>query len=824
MLARLLNFFSRFSSTRRKKLVFNDVSSEKLHGPLVRQASEKPRAKRMQRVDQKQQNERDELEPAIRAALISSMLENFWANLMGAACAAVAAVMTALRTGDKLLWPMAALVVTMGMVRTLRAYKYEHRTLTFEEAQHLAPRYAAEAMAYAAVFGLWCFTTIFRNNDPVADLLCVAVTVGYAAGAAARNYGNPKLVQGHILLSCAPMALALFLNGDFYYVGLATLLGLFFVGMRHINLSLHAIFVKALTSSFREAALANQFDAALNNMPHGLCMFRADHELAVINRRFMEIVSISDDVVQSNASTAAEVVAACVAAGSVSAESSEMILAGIENTRTREVVTLDPDLARGRSLSWTFQPMADGGTVMLLEDITERKNAEARISHLARYDELTALPNRVHFRDEIEQLLLAISHNSECMSALLLIDLDQFKQVNDTLGHPCGDQLLCAVANRLREMLRPEDFVARFGGDEFVVFQQNVRSPEEVASLARRIVERLSERYRIDNHLVEIGASVGIALTVPEATSADTLLKNADMALYRAKADGRGTFSFFREELAQIVEARRILELDLRKALANEEFELFYQPLVNLKSGKISTCEALLRWNHPGRGMVSPVDIIPVAEDMGLIVDLGRWILRKACMECTRWPEAVSVAVNFSPQQFHQRDILNEIRYALDASGLPAQRLEIEITESLLLRNTQLTHDILSQLLALGVRISLDDFGTGYSSLSYLHNFPLQKVKIDRSFLEGIDSDRPLTLLRGMARLFADLGMSVVVEGIETNEQFELISADGTVTEAQGYLFSRPVPAERIGQLLNASHGQLANEDCLDVAGSRAFA
>jgi diguanylate cyclase (GGDEF)-like protein len=409
------------------------------------------------------------------------------------------------------------------------------------------------------------------------------------------------------------------------------------------------------------------------------------------------------------------------------------------------------------------------------------------------------------------------------LSALLFIDLDQFKQVNDTLGHPCGDQLLCAVADRLRAMLRPEDFVARFGGDEFVVFQQNIHSSDEATVLARRIVDHLSERYKIDNHLVEIGASIGIALTSAGA-SADTLLKNADMALYRAKADGRGTFCFFHDEMAQIVESRRILELDLRKALANEEFELFFQPLVNLKSGKITTCESLLRWNHPVRGTVSPVDIIPVAEDMGLIVDLGRWILRKACMECMKWPEGVSVAVNFSPQQFHQRDVLSEIRYALEVSGLPAQRLEIEITESSLLRNTQLTHDVLAQLRAIGVRISLDDFGTGYSSLSYLHNFPLQKVKIDRSFLEGIDADRPLTLLRGVARLSADLGMQVVVEGIETNEQLELISADGSVTEAQGYLFSRPVPAVRIRQLLNASHGRRMADDQIVVLPSRSIA
>ena len=467
--------------------------------------------------------------------------------------------------------------------------------------------------------------------------------------------------------------------------------------------------------------------------------FGADGRLAVMNYRFSEMMELSDGLVQRGAS-ASDIIAACVGAGSISAASGKIILAEIENSQARGVITADPDLARNRSLSWTFQPMADGGAVVLLEDITERRNAEAKISHLARYDELTELPNRVNFRNEIERLLTG-EHGRNQLSALLFVDLDQFKQVNDTLGHPCGDQLLCAVSERLREMLRPEDFVARFGGDEFVVFQQNIHSPDDAAGLARRIVDRLSERYKIDNHLVEIGASIGIAMT-SRGVSADTLLKNADMALYRAKADGRGTFCFFRDEMAQVVESRRILELDLRKALANEEFELFFQPLVNLKSGRISTCEALLRWNHPVRGTVSPTDIIPVAEDMGLIVDLGRWILRKACMECMKWPEGVSVAVNFSPQQFHQRDVLSEVRYALEVSGLPANRLEIEITESSLLRNTQLTHDVLSQLHSLGVRISLDDFGTGYSSLCLSAQLPIAEGQ-DRPLVPGRDRQRP---------------------------------------------------------------------------------
>jgi diguanylate cyclase (GGDEF)-like protein len=764
-----------------------------------------------------------EVSPTISAALIDSLFEASGTVLTGIIFSAIAAAMTALKMGQHLIWVFVPLLIVAGALRAfdLRRYQARKSTLTAEEAAQWQHRYQIGAMIQAAAIGLWCSVTLLISDDAVVHMICLSVTTGIVAGAAGRAYGRQSIFRLQAVLMFGPTVIALALRGTPYYIAMSVVCAAFLMAVMQLSANLHRIFMRAVLAREREAALAGQFDTALNNMPHGLCMFRSDCRLAVVNHRFIEMMELSDDLVHRGVS-ASDIVDACVVAGSISAISGKMILAEIESSQARGIVTTDPDPIRGRSLSWTFQPMAGGGAVVLLEDITERRNAEAKISHLARYDELTALPNRVNFRDEIERLL-RVPHGADQLSALLFVDLDQFKQVNDTLGHPCGDQLLCAVADRLREMLRPEDFVARFGGDEFVVFEQNIHSDEDAAVLARRIVDRLSERYKIDNHLVEIGASVGIAMTLPGIT-ADTLLKNADMALYRAKADGRGTFCFFRDELAQTVEARRVLELDLRKALASEEFELFYQPLVNLKSGKITTCEALLRWNHPVRGTVSPIDIIPVAEDMGLIVDLGRWILRKACMECMKWPEGVSVAVNFSPQQFHQRDVLSEVSYALEVSGLPAQRLEIEITESSLLRNTQVTHDVLSQLRTLGVRISLDDFGTGYSSLSYLHNFPLQKVKIDRSFLEGIDTDRPLTLLRGVARLSADLGMSVVVEGIETNEQLELITADGTITEAQGYLFSRPVPAVRMRQLLNASHGRRVPEDQLVAIASRSMA
>jgi diguanylate cyclase (GGDEF)-like protein/PAS domain S-box-containing protein len=750
------------------------------------------------------EGEKLKVSPAIYAALVDSLFQNSASMFLGTLCAGVAALMTAVKTGDPWLWPCAAFIVLAGIVRSVQMRKYETRKTTIGEAEARIweVRYSIGSFLHAASLGIWCFVTLIGSDDPIAHLLCTASTIGYTAAGAGRNYGRPWIVQLHTVLACGPMALGLMLQGNRYYIGLGILLILFYAGLRKINISLHEIFANLLISRERESNIARQFDTALNNMPHGLCMFGADGRVAVINDRFNDMMGIERDR-ELLGSSLRELLSAGVGTNTISSECADDIVSEVRRARAAEITTENAGAGADRALEWTFQPMHGGGTVMLVEDVTERRNAQARINRMARYDELTGLPNRQSFRDEIAGYLAAGGKSA----ALLFIDLDQFKQVNDTLGHPAGDKLLCAVTGRLREVLGPDDYVARFGGDEFVVFQRNVQTREQSAELAAKIVDRLSERYEIDHHLIEIGASIGIAVTA-SGVGADALLKHADMALYRAKADGRGTYCFFREEMAESVEARRTLEIDLRQALAKEEFELYFQPLVNLKSGRISTCEALLRWRHPTRGLVSPADIIPVAEEIGLIIDLGRWILRKACMECMTWPEQVRVAVNLSPLQFHQRNVLDDIRYALSVSGLPAKRLEIEITESSLMRNTQWTRDALEQLRKEGVSISLDDFGTGYSSLSYLHSFPLHKVKIDRSFLEGIREDKPLTLLRGVARLSADIGMQVVVEGIETNEQLEIVAADGTVTEAQGYLFGRPVAASQIRQLLAASHGR----------------
>ncbi len=447
----------------------------------------------MQLLHRKKSPDEETLSPSIYAALVDSMCQNSWPMLFGAICAAAAALMTALKTGYAPIWPCALLIITIGIARAIQMRKYEKRTtvLSPEQAADFEPRYMLGAMLYAGVLGLWCAIVLLGTDDPIAHMLCTTVTIAYTGGGAARNYGRPRIVQLHILLSCGPMSLALAIHGDLYHIGLAGLLVLFFLGLKDINLSLHSIFVKALLANEREASIAAQFDTALNNMPHGLCMFDANGCLAVMNYRFHSMMGLKTDLIGSGAS-AAEVVAACLKAGTLTAANADTIIAQTARQQQAEIVTLYSTGSEERALAWTFEPMADGGTVVLVEDITARRNAEAKIGHMARFDELTGLPNRVHFRDEIGQMLAS---SRAPLSALLFVDLDQFKQVNDTLGHPSGDKLLCAVTARLRRLLRPEDFVARFGGDEFVVFQRGIQSTEDAAALARRIVDRLSERY-----------------------------------------------------------------------------------------------------------------------------------------------------------------------------------------------------------------------------------------------------------------------------------------------------------------------------------------
>jgi|tagenome__1003787_1003787.scaffolds.fasta_scaffold20884621_1 diguanylate cyclase (GGDEF)-like protein len=443
----------------------------------------------------------------------------------------------------------------------------------------------------------------------------------------------------------------------------------------------------------------------------------------------------------------------------------------------------------------------------LIEHLGARQTLEQRLEHMAHHDALTDLPNRLRLRQATENELARVQRGETI--AVLCLDLDHFKSVNDTLGHPAGDCLLRTVAERLRQSVRETDIVARVGGDEFAVVQVAAEQPRGAIVLADRLIETLAKPFDLDGHQVVIGTSIGIALAPSDGLDTDQLMKNADMALYRAKADGRGVSRFFEPEMDAKMQARRTLEIDLRKALVEDEFELYYQPLVNLQSDAVSGFEALLRWNHPTRGLVPPSEFIPVAEEMGLIVPLGEKILRQACTEAAGWPDDIKVAVNLSPVQFKSKTLALAVISALASSGLPPHRLELEITESVLLQDSELTLTTLHQLRALGVRIAMDDFGTGYSSLSYLRSFPFDKIKIDQSFVRDMSGkEDSIAIVRAVAGLGKNLGMATTAEGVETQEQLRYLRQEGC-TEVQGYLFSRPMPARNIRHLLERVRNEL---------------
>jgi diguanylate cyclase (GGDEF)-like protein len=450
--------------------------------------------------------------------------------------------------------------------------------------------------------------------------------------------------------------------------------------------------------------------------------------------------------------------------------------------------------------------MPDGGWVSTFEDITERRRAEAQIAHMSRHDALTDLPNRVLFREHMEQNLARVRRGEAL--AVLCLDLDYFKGINDSLGHAVGDAMLQAVAGRLRDCVREMDTVARLGGDEFAILQVGARQPADATGLAQRIVDMLGQPFDLAGHQLHIGVSVGIAVSPSDGDDPDQLMKNADLALYRAKEDGRNGFRFFEPEMDAKMRLRRTLEADLRKALTQGEFELFYQPVVNLRKNEITGLEALLRWHHPERGLVSPADFIPLAEEIGLIIPLGEWVLRQACAEAATWSSPVTVAVNLSPVQFKSKNLVATVVSALAASRLPPIRLEVEITETVLMQDNEATLDVLHQLRDIGVRISMDDFGTGYSSLSYLRRFPFDKIKIDQSFVRDlVMNGDSLSIVRAVTGLGSSLGMVTTAEGVETAEQLNVLRAEGC-TEVQGFVFSPPRPAREITKILRDFGGK----------------
>jgi diguanylate cyclase (GGDEF)-like protein len=543
-----------------------------------------------------------------------------------------------------------------------------------------------------------------------------------------------------------------------------------------------------------------RLDTAINNMTQGLLMFDSSRRLVVANQRYVEMFGVSTEVVKPGC-TMHELLNHRREIGSFKGDVDEYCAKLFRKMAQGKIFQTIMETADGGSIQVSYRPLPRGGWVTTLEDITERRRVEDRITHLAHYDALTDLPNRALFHEQLKRELARIAPGEQL--AVMYIDIDEFKSVNDTLGHLIGDELLKSVAVSLGRCVRDTDFVARLGGDEFAIVQTGVRTADDVTGLVTRVLDAIREPYECLGHQVTTDASIGIALAPQHGTDLDQILKNADLAMYAAKSAGRRTYRFFEPEMDARVRARRILEMDLRQAISDGAFEVHYQPCVSLRDNKITGCEALLRWRHSERGMISPAEFIPIAEETGLINQLGEWVLTTACAEATTWPDHIKLAVNVSPVQFKSGTLALKIVAVLAASGLPASRLELEITEAVLIRDDEAALAILHQLRAIGVGIALDDFGTGYSSLSYLQRFPFDKIKIDRCFVNDIaEPDGSSCIVQAVVNIAAARQMTTTAEGVETQQQRELLRALGCA-EMQGYLFSPAKPAAEIRQLFH---------------------
>lgn len=650
---------------------------------------------------------------------------------------------------------------------------------------HLVVASVAVGMAISALALLVASQRDHWDNTVIAgSLLALAILATHFTGMGAVTFTPDPTVPVNTS-SLSPVALSLVIAGAAAVILCACLVA--------------ALFDRQSKEKLRQQK--RLLDAAIENMSQGLCMFGADGRVLLCNERYANFMGASGaaltgrsllDLIRSRTASGEAVdnpedfVARVMAA----------VREGRSNTRVVETLT-------GRSLRVVEQPMQGGGWIATLEDITEWQQAQAQISHMARHDALTNLPNRTLFRERLEHGLRRVSRKEKAV--VFYLDLDHFKGVNDSLGHPIGDDLLKEAARRLSGCVREGDTVARLGGDEFAIVQSAGDLQHTDASfLASRLVEVVSAPYDIEGHQIVIGTSIGISVAPDDGTDADQLLKNADLAMYRAKADGRGTYRFFEAGMDARAQARRLLELELRDALTRNEFEIYYQPIHSLEDEQIISFEALIRWIHPLRGTIQPMDFIPLAEETRLIIPIGDWVLRRACMDAARWSQDVSVAVNLSPAQFKNRNLPADVMAALSVSGLAANRLELEITEAALLEDNEATLATLHRLREMGVRISMDDFGTGYSSLSYLRSFPFDKIKIDRSFVRELSTrGDSMAIVRAVTGLGKSLGIPTTAEGVETSEQLALLRSEGC-DEVQGFHFSAPRPAADVERMLSA--------------------
>ena len=735
-------------------------------------------------------------------SVIRSVYGDRGAMLAGSAASAITAWLTAYKTNSLPLYLVTLAFVVIGLIRYLNMRAFWRATVDSDDAA-AAEVWETRAVIYggllAAIYGAWCLISMGVVQDPFAELASASISIAVTVGIVGRNFGLDRLVAIQMLLVIAPLSAGFALHGDIYHVILAGLLGVMLASFRKLAADVRTILLSAVHGRVHASRLADELDMAMATLEHGLCLLDERGTVSVTNERADRLFAGLG--VQPLAGLPLRQALATLTDNGVPRTATDRLLDIVGQGQSGKVLLC---LADRRYFEVTVSTR-QGRSVLLFEDITDRVATDERISFMARHDVLTGLPNRTYFgeltSDDLDARRAETGETARVVS-LMIIDIDDFKHVNDTFGHLVGDELLMQVARRLRRALPDDAVLARLGGDEFVVYRRDI-DPRRAEADAQPLLDAFRAPFILEGLNLQVNVSIGVVTSIYPLDHVDDLMTKADLALYSAKGDGKAKSHVFHAQMDIDYHYRQRLKADLRQAIHTDGLTLAFQPLLDIATRKVVTCEALARWNHPELGPIAPSVFIPLAEETGLISDITAWVVAEAIRQCRSWPGDVSVAVNISTRDFRGMDVEQVVDTALRDAGLPPTRLEIEVTETALIEEPEIAKSVLASLAAKGVDIALDDFGTGYSSLSYLSALPFSKLKIDQSFVQDIEAnERSLRLLANVAKLGRDLDLTVVAEGVETSGQFDLMLAKTQIQQVQGYLFSRPLPARDIAELI----------------------
>ena len=736
-------------------------------------------------------------------SILRSVYAERGAMLAGAFASAVMGGLTAYKANSLPLYAITLAFVVIGLIRYLTMRAFWRADIGHDDAaaaEHWENRALLYGGTLAAVYGAWCFIAMAIVQDPFAELASASISIAVMVGICARNFGLDRLVTLQMLLVILPLSAGYAAHGDPYHLVLAALLGIMLASFRKLAGDIRAILLSAVHGREEASRLAAELDMAMTTLEHGLCMLDEHGAISVTNDRATRLFSLLG-LSELKGQPFEHVLHGLAASGAIAQSAVDRLIEMIRGQVSGKVLV---SFASGRHFEVTVSAR-HSRSVLLFEDISDRVATQDRINFIARHDSLTGLPNRNHFAERTSEDLAArqVAGESNRTVSLMVVDVDDFKHVNDTFGHIIGDDLLRHVAARLRETAPAQAVLGRLGGDEFIIYNGAAASPEQAQADADAIQQRFSQPFVLQGTTITANVSVGLVTSDRLDDQLDDLMTKADLALYAAKGTGKARSQMFHEQMDVNYHYRQRLKSDLRIAVESGALTLAFQPLLDINTRKVVSCEALARWEHPELGAIPPAIFIPLAEETGLISSITAWVIRHAADQCSQWPDDVSVAVNISARDFRGLDLLGVVQDALDRSGLAAARFEVEVTETAVIEEHETAKSVLAALAGKGIAIALDDFGTGYSSLSYLSALPFTKLKIDRSFVADIASNpRALRLLANVARLGRDLDLTVIAEGVETEEQLNIMLGHTRIQQVQGYFFSRPLPEREVCALI----------------------